>query len=154
MENVTLNAGCGSDGYGDIRVDIQRYRNELPNRPKTTANVLASIEALPFKPKIFFETRCFHVLEHVSYPQKAYKEIVKVTSGRIHIKVPIWHFYSFLIEALGLIRNVKGFRLQLKCVLWWKKRYSEHKWYIRFHGAKTLKRFLIIPSEYELTREV
>jgi len=154
---MKLNVGCGFDKWGDIRVDIQPFSNIFYNR-KTSANIIADVQHLPFKPKIFNETRCYHVLEHVPNPVEALKELQRVTNGKIIIRVPIWHLYSYIGETITLF---KAFLLILKCgtfyfldtlrkIKKWKKRYGDHKWYIKFRNAKINKVYHIIPQEYEI----
>ena len=148
--DLALNIGCGTDTFGDIRVDIRRVCIELPDKPKTAVNVLASTEHLPFRDLIFRETRCWHVLEHVNNPKKAIRELKRVTYGTLNIRVPIWHLYSFLIESIAIIRYPKNILSQLKYILKWKERYGDHKWYIRFRNANIRKSYKIIPKEYEV----
>jgi len=154
---MNLNIGCGCDKWGDIRVDIQRFSDIFYNK-KTSANVIADIQSLPFKPKIFDETRCFHVLEHVSNPKQALKELKRVTKGRIIIRVPIWHLYSYIAEAITLFKafllipicGTFYFTDTLRKIKNWKKRYGDHKWYIKFKNSKINKTYMLLPKEYEV----
>ena len=53
---MRLNAGCGCDKWGDIRVDAEKYSSLYDKL--TSVNVVASIEFLPFRDKVFDEVRC------------------------------------------------------------------------------------------------
>lgn len=146
----TLNAGCGVKRWGDIRVDVERHSSIL-YLEKTSANVIADIQFLPFKNESFSETRCFHVLEHVDNPRRALIELKRV-SDVVIIRVPVWHFYNFLIEAISLFVDI-FFRPRLvphvvREIRRWKKRYGTHKWYIRLENAK-INRLYGVPKEYE-----
>lgn len=146
----TLNAGCGGQTWGDIRVDIEKSGSIL-FQGKASTNVVADIRFLPFRNKSFSETRCFHVLEHLDDPKRALVELRRV-SEKVVVRVPIWHLYCFLIEALTLpllmmVRPNSVF-VHLREIGRWKKRYQTHKWYIRFKEAE-INTWLGIPREYE-----
>ena len=76
---MRLNVGCGGNDWGDIRVDVQRF-SEIYYRRETTANVLASVEHLPFIDNVFNVTKCYHTLEHVRNPRIAFIELKRVTN--------------------------------------------------------------------------
>lgn len=156
---LTLNAGCGVNMWGDIRVDLQRFSDRLYIK-KTTANIIADIQNLPFKEQIFREVHCFHVLEHVDNPKKALKELRRVNGGSLLIRVPIWHLYSYCVEIVTLFKTfsliprcgILNFKETFKAVQRWKQRYGDHKWYIHFKKADVNKRYSL-PIEYEFRSE-
>lgn len=82
---MNLNVGCGSDSWGDVRVDIAKQYH----RKKTAANVVASAEALPFKDKCFMKLRASHVLEHLLHWKAAVQEWCRVTDAEVEIEVPL-----------------------------------------------------------------
>ena len=153
---MRLNAGCGCDIWGDIRVDKERYSKRY--RKKTSANVIGDAHCLPFQNKVFSETKAFHVLEHLENPRLAFFELKRVTKGILTVRVPIWHFYSYVGESLRLIfnffffpihRNVAKLKHSFMQMKRWKERYSDHKWYIRSKIA--MINFIgFFPKEYEL----
>lgn len=149
---MILNAGARTDPYGDVRIDI--VRNE-------TLTVVCDIHSLPFRDKVFSETRCFHVLEHLPNLRLGVSELRRVTNGRIIARVPIFHLYSYLLETINFLRcfvlcpisilNGHGLSFVKNSLIGisnWKKRYSDHLWYIRFDTSKINKQFMI-PKEYE-----
>jgi len=155
---MKLNVGCGSDFWGDIRLDVTFSHPFI----KIVANILGDAQCLPFRDKVFQETRCFHVLEHIEDPLKAFRELRRVTYGSIQIRVPINHLFSFLIEAVWLIltiiltplyimknEDLTALKKWLRYCSHWKERYSDHRWYIRFKNAR-IKRQWGIPKEYML----
>ena len=153
----SLNAGCGCDKWGDVRVDVERY-SRLYNED-TTANILASIEELPFKNKSFKLARCYHTLEHVDNPSKALRELLRV-SEKVDVAVPTHNFYCiFLYDLVALpfvslsavrTHNLKELFQHLKGIKNWRKRVTAHKWYIKPKGAKLKKwKYLPIPFEYQ-----
>ncbi|MBA7493359.1 hypothetical protein ES702_03917 [subsurface metagenome] len=155
VKNYTLNAGCGCNTWGDVRIDIQTYSN-IFYRKKTSVNIIGSVEHLPFKDKVFNETRCHHVLEHLTNPFDCVKELNRVTNGKIIIHVPVFHLYSLIIETITLVKafmvipfvGLSYFMDHLYKVRSWKIRYSDHKWYIK--GNKINRIYFIFPIEYEI----
>lgn len=153
--DLTLNAGSGADTWGSLRVDIQTF-SDVYYRKKTSVNIVASIEYLPFKSKIFDKVRCYHVLEHTDRPRECYKELRRVTKGSLRIRVPVHHLYSFTIDAVSLLRyflmipfiGISAFKDHLYKVRSWKIRYSGHRWYIK--GRKINRVYWILPLEYEI----
>ena len=159
MTNHTLNAGCGTSTRGSHRVDIQTFSDVYYNK-KTTANIISSIEFLPFRDRTFFKTICFHVLEHVKNPFKCLAELKRVTKGRILIRVPYSNLMGFIAEAVTLLKSFmmipligsEYFRSHLFKVRNFKRRISFHRWYIR--GSKIRRVYWILPLEYETVIEV
>jgi len=77
--------GCGTGSWGDVRLDIAKtYLNR-----KTTLNILADAHALPFKDKVFYKTKCHHLLEHLPRWREAIKELCRVTLFEVEIEVPV-----------------------------------------------------------------
>lgn len=71
----TLNVGCGSDTWGDIRLDVERSPPDyFLYYKKSTANIIADTQNLPFRDEVFTELRANQVLEHLPNPIKALKE--------------------------------------------------------------------------------
>jgi SAM-dependent methyltransferase len=136
---LMLNVGCGADAWGDIRLDRGRYSETSGYGGRTSANVIADAEQLPFRDNSFHMSRAYHVLEHVPNPQRAFDEILRV-SCEADIKVPVSNAYSMLIEFLtlngSLVVAPKGFFMILSEITQWPKRYSDHKWYLRWDTRK------------------
>lgn len=151
--NLTLNAGCGVDKWGDIRIDLSRYSWRY--NTFTSANLIADVHFLPFEDKCFHLTKCFHVLEHCANPKLALNELRRVSKVVI-IRVPVWHFYSYLIEVVTLFLFICTLRFRKVChqireIRRWRERYSDHKWYIRTKKVKMrINRFFGLPREYEI----
>jgi SAM-dependent methyltransferase len=133
LSNLTLNAGCGTKAWGDLRVDIQTF-SDIYYLKKTSANMIASIEHLPFRDGSFKEVRCLHVLEHVDRPLNCLRELKRVANGRILIRVPV-NGMDYFKDHLYKVRS-------------WKLRYTGHKWYIK--GRKINRVYWILPLEYEI----
>lgn len=150
--SLKLNVGCGTDPYGDVRIDIAIKRQYCEE--KNTLNLFADAHKLPLRRKVFSESRCFHVLEHLKDPNKAVNEINRVTNGIVTLRFPVWHGYSFLIEVIFLIKVLLHSPIEYKKhvmnrVLSWKNRYSEHKYYLKPIKAKINKQYML-PREYEI----
>ena len=97
---MNLNLGCGTDDYGDIRLDID-YHTQIGEESKL--NIRADAHYLPFKDKTFDECRCWHVLEHVDNPNRVLSEIDRV-SNHYSIRFPVDDGYTkrMLVGILNL----------------------------------------------------
>ena len=149
-QKPTLNVGCGLKRWGDVRIDVERYSSVF-YLEKTSTNLIADIQFLPLQNRSISETKCLHVLEHVENPKLAFHELKRV-SEKLTLKVPIWHFYTLLIESISLfivlMFRPKLIRRQTRQIHRWKKRLRRHKWYIHLKNAK-INRIYGIPYEYE-----
>jgi len=159
-DNLVLNAGCGNDPFGNVRLDLTEDSFTAPSR-RTSANIYASIEYLPFRDKVFKHVRCFHTLEHCKNPELALTELRRV-GMEVHLKYPVSHKYSYLIELITLLEYtlyiftkrrpvlyLKAAIQQFKEIIRWRERYGDHKWYISIEGQK-LDRKYGVPHEYEV----
>lgn len=107
MKMQSLNVGCGSDSWGDIRVDITF--NFLSMRCKPT--ILADAQYLPFRDGSFKTVKASHVLEHLENPFKALDELLRVATKDIILSFPTeldilgWIFpYIFPIPRFSLLK--------------------------------------------------
>jgi hypothetical protein len=82
---LTLNLGCGSDTWGDCRVDS--CYNFLDNKNKPT--LLADAQHLPFKDASFRSIKSNHLLEHLSNPFEALKEMNRVATEELKLAFPV-----------------------------------------------------------------
>ena len=76
---MKANMGCGDDCWGEIRVDVY----------KGSANVLADIQFLPFRKKVFDDVRSISVLEHIGCWIQGLNELLRVTKTRLILEVPV-----------------------------------------------------------------
>ena len=82
---MRLNVGCGADHWGNIRLDVARqYFNK-----KSTLNILGDAQHLPFRDKVFSESRMNDVLEHLPSWRHGLREIFRVTKNRIELRFPV-----------------------------------------------------------------
>ena len=84
MPTQSLNIGCGSDSWGDVRVDIAFDFLTMKCKP----TILAHACHLPFKEKCFEEIKASHVLEHLENPIKALDEMLRVCSNKVRVSFP------------------------------------------------------------------
>lgn len=82
---MKLNIGCGSDSWGDIRLDIVREYFFLEG--ESQVNFVGDARFLPFKDKSFDEVLVRHVLEHILDWEKALAECCRVAK-KLFIIVP------------------------------------------------------------------
>lgn len=91
---LVLDVGSGDKPFWRADVIIDKYLNDNQQRnsgPVILDNkklfIKADVEELPFKDKVFDFVFCSHLLEHVENPDKAIKELMRV-SKRGYIEVP------------------------------------------------------------------
>lgn len=93
-EDLVLDIGSGDKPFWRADVIVDKYLKDngqrhsgsiIYDRRKTF--VEADVENLPFKDKVFDFVFCSHLLEHVNDPEKAIKELVRV-SKKGYIEVP------------------------------------------------------------------
>lgn len=84
MEIQSLNVGCGSDLWGDIRVDLAFNFLSMRFRP----TLLADAQYLPFKDGSFKVVRASHVLEHLKKPFMAVDELLRVATKEVVLRFP------------------------------------------------------------------
>jgi len=75
----SLNVGCGSDPWGDVRVDVAFRFITMHFKP----TVLADAHHLPFKDGSFELVKASHLLEHLRNPPKALDEILRVATKEV-----------------------------------------------------------------------
>ena len=82
---MRLNVGCGADPWGDIRLDIARqYFGK-----KSTLNMIGDAQHLPFRDKVFSESRMNDVIEHLPSWRQGLEEICRVTKNGIDLRFPV-----------------------------------------------------------------
>lgn len=129
QKDMALNVGCGTDTWGDVRIDLDRgyWRGK-----KHSINLFADARFLPFRDKCFAELRIFHVLEHIEDWKQALRECCRV-SKKLYIEVPKEpHILAAWLEAIKV--TIKQFlKHEKKCA------YNRHLWEF---NPKTLALFL------------
>ncbi|MEM1573310.1 MAG: methyltransferase domain-containing protein [Candidatus Methanomethylicaceae archaeon] len=83
----TLNIGCGSDIWGDIRIDIN------PSAPG--ANIISDAHHLPLKDRSIKQIKCQEVLEHVESPIRVLREMKRVLADDGYIELSIPNLYEW-----------------------------------------------------------
>lgn len=128
---MKLNVGCGSDTWGDIRLDVSKHH--WMTMGKSSVNLIADAQCLPFKDKCFDELRAHQVLEHIRNWKKALRECCRVAK-KISITVPVDSYMprSYIRWFLNTLTNPK-YMLKLalarpRCILKLKQRAEEHLW--------------------------
>ena len=130
-----VNIGCGSDLWGDVRLDIRRTN---------ATTMIADAQHLPFKQGTFKIAKITHVLEHTRNPSKALLECLHVTRDKITIAFPTEaDMYPTLIRYLvSLPFSIRGL------FEWCKNRkIQEHKWIIKKEAVV----YFLVKSGYETT---
>jgi len=94
MSMQSLNIGCGSDPWGDVRVDVSCSFLTASFKP----TILADAHYLPFKDRSFEVVKSSHMLEHLKNPSKALDEILRVVTKELVLSFPTeWDILPLLI---------------------------------------------------------
>ncbi|MFX1464972.1 MAG: methyltransferase domain-containing protein [Promethearchaeota archaeon] len=96
---MILDVGCGADPSGDINIDVTtEYENKNRNlRIKTSADVIADGNFLPFKDLCFDKVVSRHVIEHTKTPFRFLKELIRVCKKKVELTCP--HRFSGLAKG-------------------------------------------------------
>jgi ubiquinone/menaquinone biosynthesis C-methylase UbiE len=87
---IKLDCGCSNNPRGDVNIDVTPNQS-APNFIRCDAH------NLPFKDNSFSHTYCVCILEHLSHPYHALKEINRVTHGKIEITYDhFWSIYNWI----------------------------------------------------------
>lgn len=100
-----LDVGCGERLYSlathscDIALETEeQFQNGTVSKVDSSKNfILASVESLPYRSKVFDKVHCSNVIEHIENPWKAIRELERVTKLFLIIKVP--HRFSRYAKA-------------------------------------------------------
>lgn len=111
-----LNAGCGNNEWGNIRIDID---------PKAKGKThLMNICKIQFPDKSFTVTKCDSVLEHIQDWRQAINELCRVTNKLLIITVPV----NSDLRKTDVIRLLFPSLENIKLFLNLKKRAKETLW--------------------------
>lgn len=83
MNISSLDVGCGVRHRATVKLDVARTK---------ATNILGSAYYLPFRNKVFKTVFCYHVLEHLTNPKQALKELCRVGT-QIKLKVPLLFYH-------------------------------------------------------------
>jgi len=131
---VKLNVGCGTDSWGDIRIDVSR--DTLWAISKSSANLLADARYLPFQDKCFDELRAQEVFEHIPDWKKALHECCRVAKKMV-ITFPVdsympTHYINWFINLITTTQPKRFLKFfdpaYLKYVLKLRAKTKEHLW--------------------------
>lgn len=118
---MNLNVGCGLDEWGDIRLDIDKFRY----RHKVKLNIRGDAQNLPFRDKVFQKTLASHLLEHLPNWKKAIQEWCRVTAKEIEIIIPV---DAGLVKTQVCSEILSLTLSSLRDFLYLKARRREHLW--------------------------
>lgn len=88
-----LNIGCGSKADHYLRPEGESLNTDIliTEFNRGLIDLQCDGRKLPFNDNVFNKTVCFHTLEHVETPLEILREIQRVTSGEVIIRVPSLH---------------------------------------------------------------
>jgi SAM-dependent methyltransferase len=106
----SLNVGCGSDLWGDVRIDISLNFLMLHCKP----TVIASAQNLPFRDGCFEDVKCSHVLEHLENPFEALDELLRVAKKAIFLSFPTeYDVLPWIVVSIFPIPDFSTLRMAL-----------------------------------------
>lgn len=119
-----------------LKVDVQR---------DIFIDVICDAHSLPFKNLCFDKVFCSHVLEHLSNPAMALKELIRVSKSYVYIEVPHWLSSNAKQSAKGNIydKHVCSFKCN-----WFHKSLRKIPHHVEVHYR--FPRFLYIVCEIYL----
>jgi len=83
----SLNVGCGSDVFGDVRLDLSSsYLSKKHSKPP---DILADAHHLPLRDASFAYVRSSHVIEHLANPELFLHELARVCTRTIELMFPV-----------------------------------------------------------------
>lgn len=141
---MRLNVGCGTDSWGDIRVDVSRSTFWAMGR--SSANLLADVRCLPFRDKCFDELRIHEVLEHIPDWKKALRECCRVAK-KMSITIPVdsympRHYVNWFINLITTTQPKLFLKFfdpaYLKYVLKLRAKTKEHLWQFEINTFTSL----------------
>lgn len=95
-EKVKLNFGCGSDyREGWINVDMSQEGDEYGAKIKTDKAFNFDKFPYPFKDNTFDYIYTNQVLEHLLYPEKCMKELIRICKKGAIIEIRVPHFADY-----------------------------------------------------------
>jgi SAM-dependent methyltransferase len=143
VDGWTLNLGCGPDGWGEVRVDVD---TRTQTGVESKLNVRADAHNLPFRDAAFSYCRCWHVLEHVESPARVLSELRR-TCREASLRFPVdeGYYMQMIIGAIGF-----DWPLFINAYRTMKRR--AHKWIIRWPKAKLSDRFIEYPRWIQALR--
>jgi SAM-dependent methyltransferase len=84
-----LDAGCGEGEMLRRGVTPKGTRTVLLDRnPESAAQLIGSVDALPFASGSFDVVTCLEVLEHLDQPERAVSELLRVSRRAVVVSVP------------------------------------------------------------------
>jgi ubiquinone/menaquinone biosynthesis C-methylase UbiE len=93
---MILDVGCGDNPRGTVNVDKFRFSRETRidgKIVKTSVDVIATGEYLPFKDNAFEEATSTAAIEHGAQPFKFLSEMVRVSPDEMHVRTA--YLYGF-----------------------------------------------------------
>jgi len=74
-----LDVGCNGHKRGDIGIDLHRNNH---------VDVIADAHYLPFRNNVFDIVTSQHLVEHLHTPERAIKEMLRVSKWKVHVTCP------------------------------------------------------------------
>ena len=114
-----LDAGCGEgllmecfNGKNVFGIDLNPDNVEEARRKSYQKVIIGNLKNLPYKNKEFDETICIETIQFIGEPEKAFRELLRITKGKIILTSPNHNFSSirslFKFGRLGFIQLLQN----------------------------------------------
>jgi len=134
---LTLDVGCGQQKRGIIGIDIKR---------STHADIIADVHNLPFKSHIFSKCYAYAVLEHVTNPKQAIREIRRILREHGCLEILLPKDSRLLSDYVSLILS---FQLRHLWREYKAMKSGEHKWQYTNQSLQKLLHNFTVTKIYE-----
>jgi len=137
MADKRIDIGCGEKPQVcfDVYTDIYQPKVEVPGK-----FVLCSVESMPFQDDEFSYSRCHHVIEHTSNPDRACRELIRISkAGTLWFPTPQaellfgradhrWFVFVERGKLLFVAKRFASYKIKCACLksieFLWEKRFS------------------------------
>ena len=150
---TVLDAGCG-EGFTLARLQKEKIGKsyegieaddsaiELGKKLYPRLNIQkGDIYRLPYKSNSFDLVVCTEVLEHLTEPRKAYRELLRVSKKYVLLSVPNEPFFT--IQRMGRLQNLRHFGAHPEHIQHWT--IPSFTKFVKIRGVKLISRKFPIP---------
>ncbi len=123
---TTLDVGSGANPHGDVNLDMYTGYSPHAEMNVKKPTIRADAHYLPFQNEMFIGVHCSHTLEHLTKPEVALREMLRVLQkyGRATFEVPDsnnkpastqlkYHIHFWAMDSFTRLICAAGFQVDL-----------------------------------------